>query len=824
MSKERGGQPRPTSLMSASSYVARINFRNRWRSDAGVALLLALTAGLSLFSFAGARRVQSAYPRFLRSANGATLTVGLLIGSDRRLEATVAALPQVTRSLSFIGVNGFVRAPGRPTLTSKDQEVLGTIEPVRLDRFTATTGRLARPSRADEIVVNEFAARRLGYRVGERVGIDVYSTEQLNQPGLFDALPRPKFTQGATVVGIGVFPDEVLQDDGDRTSRVLLTPALTKRTELDHTYALESLMLRRGDADVASVKQRIATLVGGETRYRVRSVDTYHAQQAVRPLTIALALFGAITGVAAILLACLALRTRLRAAVADRAVLAAQGMTHGQIARVVAVGPVVSVLAGVALAVMLAFLASPLMPIGPVRRVEPHRGFSADLTVLGFGAVLMIAVLFAFITVAAWRSASYALAVRRRGLRRSHVPNTTVTAGLPTTGVVGLQLAFNPVDSRSTASTSSVVVGTAIAVAALIGAITFGASLQTLVREPHLYGWNWNAALLSANGYDNIDLAKAHKALDRDPNIAAWSGAYFGAAPIDGTDVPLLGMNPGSRVVPPVLDGRTPRDDTEIVLGARVARRLHKHVGDTVTFTGRGGRHQLTVVGISTFPTLGKLHVEHPSLGVGALVPPSLVPGSDTNIFGETSANLGPNVIFVRYRPGMNAPGELARLRKETLPLVSFAGFDALPVQRPAEIVNAGSTGNAPVVLALSLAIGAVVSLALALAYAVRRRRRELMVLKVLGFTRRQVAATVWWQASTTMLIALVVGIPIGALAGRLLWTTFAHALDVVAAPDVPVLTILGVGVAALVVANLIALPSARAATRFEAANVLRSE
>ena len=200
------------------------------------------------------------------------------------------------------------------------------------------------------------------------------------------------------------------------------------------------------------------------------------------------------------------------------------------------------------------------------------------------------------------------------------------------------------------------------------------------------------------------------------------------------------------------------------------------------------------------------------------------MPGSDRNIFGEPATNLGPNVIFVRYRPGTTETDELARLRRETQPLVSFAGFDVLPVQRPAEIVNAGSTGNAPLVLALSLAAGAVFSLALALAYAVRRRQRELMVLKVLGFTRRQVAATVWWQASTTMLIALVIGIPVGAVAGRALWTTFAHALDVVAAPDVPVITIVAVGLAALVVANLIALPTALAASRFKPATVLRAE
>ena len=66
---------------------------------------------------------------------------------------------------------------------------------------------------------------------------------------------------------------------------------------------------------------------------------------------------------------------------------------------------------------------------------------------------------------------------------------------------------------------------------------------------------------------------------------------------------------------------------------------------------------------------------------------------------------------------------------------------------------------------------GAILALALTLTTSVRRRRRDLALLKTLGFTRRQLAATVAAQASIVALLGIVVGVPVGIVAGRSLWT-----------------------------------------------------
>jgi len=47
--------------------------------------------------------------------------------------------------------------------------------------------------------------------------------------------------------------------------------------------------------------------------------------------------------------------------------------------------------------------------------------------------------------------------------------------------------------------------------------------------------------------------------------------------------------------------------------------------------------------------------------------------------------------------------------------------------------------------------------------------------LKALGFTRRQLASTVAWQSTIAIGIGVIVGVPLGIVAGRALWTLFAR-------------------------------------------------
>src|SRR5436309_12343610 len=126
--------------------------------------------------------------------------------------------------------------------------------------------------------------------------------------------------------------------------------------------------------------------------------------------------------------------------------------------------------------------------------------------------------------------------------------------------------------------------------------------------------------------------------------------------------------------------------------------------------------------------------------------------------------------------------------------------------------------GATPAWLGAALAFGAVAALGLTLVASVHRRRRVLALLKALGFTRRQLAAAVAWQASVAVAFGTAVGLPLGILAGRVLWNLFANELHVVSRPTAPGASIALVAFGALVLANMVAAVPGRRAARTQVA------
>ena len=91
-------------------------------------------------------------------------------------------------------------------------------------------------------------------------------------------------------------------------------------------------------------------------------------------------------------------------------------------------------------------------------------------------------------------------------------------------------------------------------------------------------------------------------------------------------------------------------------------------------------------------------------------------------------------------------------------------------------------------------------------------------MLKTVGFGRRQVSATVAWQATTLAVVGLVVGIPIGLVLGRWVWQLVADGLGVATVSTVPTIGLALTGIGALVLVNVIAFFPGRAASRAHAA------
>jgi ABC-type antimicrobial peptide transport system permease subunit len=86
------------------------------------------------------------------------------------------------------------------------------------------------------------------------------------------------------------------------------------------------------------------------------------------------------------------------------------------------------------------------------------------------------------------------------------------------------------------------------------------------------------------------------------------------------------------------------------------------------------------------------------------------------------------------------------------------------------------------------------------------------------------VARTVTVQAMTLGAMALLIGLPLGVVLGRVVWQRFADWQGIPSVPTISVWALILVGVAVLVVAGLIAIVPARVASRTAPADALRAE
>jgi putative ABC transport system permease protein len=138
--------------------------------------------------------------------------------------------------------------------------------------------------------------------------------------------------------------------------------------------------------------------------------------------------------------------------------------------------------------------------------------------------------------------------------------------------------------------------------------------------------------------------------------------------------------------------------------------------------------------------------------------------------------------ILVRYAPGTGPRAADARMQAG----FSKAGcppgagcFTPVADQRPSDIRYYAGVRETPLLLGAVLALLAIGTLTHVLLASARRRRRDLALLKTLGLTRRQLLGVVAWQASALAAAALIVGVPLGVIAGRWSWRLFAGVVGV---------------------------------------------
>jgi hypothetical protein len=809
-----------------------------------IVLLIGLTGGIAMASVAAARRTQASFATFLASTNPSDLSLTVFAPN---LTRNLERLPGVQRvETADFNVNAYPLGLTGDAFSSGKAAPVGSIngEYFHQDRVTVTAGRMANPKRADEFVATAQAERLLGWHVGQVIPTGVYTNAQASGPA--SARVKPHLRLAMKLTGTVVFNDQVVLDQVDRfPALVLFTPALTRPLSAGFVYARYGLKLHNGASAVPAVEREIIGALPKGTTYsfHVTSVVEGQVDRTVRPEAIALAVFGVIALLAALLLAVQVIARQLQARDEDFEVLRAIGASRAMTAGDGLIGILGAVAAGSLLAAAVAIGLSPLSPLGPVRPVYPAPGIAVDFAVLGFGLLVLIGGIGAAAVVFARRQApGRARRLQRAGaFRGSSLARMAANSGAPVSAVAGVRFALEPGHGRTAVPVRSAMSGAVLAVLIVVATLTFGSGLSTLVSHPALYGWNWTYALTS-----NADVPpQALDLLARDRAVAAWSGVTFASAQIDGQTVPIMVAGTHAGVSPPMLSGRPLQADNQIVLGAATLAQMHKRVGDTVVASYGAPADapvyipptRLLIVGTATLPAVGDPNTLHTSMGTGAVIPAGIEPPAFRKFLHSPYRALnGPVMVFVRLRAGVAPAQGLASLQRIAdagtrtlfaLPNAVGGGGESvqvLPVQYPAEIENYRSIGATPVVLAAGLAVGAVVALGLTLTASVRRRRRDLALLKALGFTQRQLAACVAWQSTVAAAVGVIAGIPLGIALGRWLWVLFARDIYVVPRATVPAPLLIYVGLGALVLANVVALLPGRYAARTPTALVLRAE
>ena len=585
-------------------------------------------------------------------------------------------------------------------------------------------------------------------------------------------------------------------------SKVLLTPAFDRVYGFDSQYFDRelSVRLRHGAADLPAFLEAVLRLgerigPGGTPGVDAEQDAAAKIERSIHHQAQALRLAAAVGALLAFVLLAQALVRVASFEALKNPTLRALGMTPEQLVAVGVARAAAIALPAAALAAGIAAALSPLSPIGLARDLEPHPGFAFDALAVALGsAAVLVAVLVAG-AYASSRAARGPAVAEATPTGRVAPADTLARWGFPATLVSGVRFALARGRGATAVPVGVSVLAGVLAVSVVAIALTFTASLDHLFSTPRLYGQDWDYR--SNYAVPTAATVRADRSLS-----AVARGGFNDSVLLNGRQVGVVNMDDIKGRIPPVVtQGRAPEALDEMLLAPKTLDALGLHVGDTVEARVKRSM-QMRIVGRGVVPE-GTFN----ELGKGAAL--------TFQAYRQLDPGVQPYSFEARIANGADRTATLARLERRYV----------TPAPGPPKTVaDFGGVSELPLVVSGLLVAIATAVLAHALVMAVRHRRRYLAVLKTLGFDRRQVLATIAWQATTLAVLALVVGLPLGVSLGRWAWTLFAEQIGVVPEPVTPLPLILLVVPAAVLLANLVALLPARNAARTPAALVLRAE
>jgi hypothetical protein len=458
------------------------------------------------------------------------------------------------------------------------------------------------------------------------------------------------------------------------------------------------------------------------------------------------------------------------------------------------------------------------MPFGIAREAEIDPGFHADPLVLGIGYLAVAGFVVLVAAAAAWRVAR----APARERARANVTHPSLAARVAEhtrarpTLTTGLRMALEPGRGSGAVPVRSAFAGVALATVGIVAVIVLSASLDHLIATPRLYGWSWDTSIQLGGEVrpGNPDVCGDIENRIASPRVLSDIAAVcLENFEVDGHPLTAWGFTQlRGSVQPTIVDGRSPRNPRDIVLGAKTLDAIGKSVGDTVRVRGPAAAQHMRIVGQVVFASLASDDPE--PLADGAAVT-SL---AFAHLAGPQTA---PNMsIVARFAPGVD-PDRLPRTRDGAW---RFAGGAGVAPAAPVEIGRIEQVDDLPLILGGLLALLATVAVGHAVIVGVRRRRFELAVLRTIGFERGQVRAAIAYQSTILTALGLLVGVPVGIAVGRLVWRLIADGLGITPSVVVSLPAVALVIVGALLVANQVGAAAAAAAVRDRPATALAAE
>jgi hypothetical protein len=799
--------------------------RGRAGGFVGFAFLGGLVGAVVLAGVAGARRTEQAFDDMVVRYRAPDIAVFIDPSAGEEV------LEEVNRRLDGLEVVGRHGGVATAIVAIEDPDDPGTWHGELgfsatdehgfrdIERALVVRGRRADPNEPNEIVVDEAYAASRGLDVGGTLRLGLTPPEQLDAAGNGLPIDLELPPEEYEVVGVlrppaGLAPRLVGVEgtiDASGTATLYLSAAFwAENADRVAGYGGGIVAQLRDPGGLDDVRAAL-----GDLPVQVQ-VDRGNAGQFVPAIFRAVdvearALLGAsaLLGVVAIVLLGQALRRQVLVSAREASVYRAMGFDRRGLAMSNAIEWAIGGALAAVVAVGVALALSPLAPIGIARRAGLSFGVHADVLVLLAGAVGIV-LLFTVGGAALGWGASRRGAGGAAERRSSRLAAWLSSAGAPPSTVIGARMALEPGRGSTAVPVRSTVTSALLGIGAVCAAVTFSSSLERLVDEPVLRGWNWDHNVGNYSSPDSA--ADGRRAILDNPGVEAATGWLTDFVVLDGVEVSLLLLDPVEGVVgPEVREGRLPTGPGEIALAPATRSALDVDVGDEVEAIGPNGR-PVDVVVVGESGGNGLLDSEA-SLDEGSVM---TFEAAEVMIEGE-EIELFAGGFLVRLADGQAGAEALAQLRQD------FPGTVYGP-SSTADIENLRRVQWLPRLIVVGVAALAFGTTAHALFSAVRRRRRDLAVLKTLGFRRRQLATVATAQAMTFAVIALLLGVPLGIAAGRALWDVAAEQIGTFAGPRVPVGQLLLGAAVALGSAVVLAVGPGRRAARTPAAQILRAE